>query len=318
MKIVEQFPLADILYYKIGGVARYLLIVQSKEDVLQALDFVKKNNIIKVLPIGLGSNLLLNDALFDGAVLLFKKPETPLLTTSDSIVESFAAQTLDDVIQFAFANSFIGIEWAGGLPTTVGGAVRGNVGAFGSEIKKSVSKVFAIDIQTLEQKEFTNEQCKFNYRDSIFKQNKNLLITSVEFLLQKADTPQLEEAKKTYQKNIEYRKTNHPVEYPSCGSVFKNITQKEEVEKILSQWPDIKEVSENKWHNKIAMGYIINRLGFTGKISGGAQVSDKHSNYIINKNNATFKDVVTLIDEIKKKFFDTFGFYPEPEVQIVY
>ena len=107
------------------------------------------------------------------------------------------------------------------------------------------------------------------------------------------------------------------MEYPSCGSVFKNIVKREEVDKILSVWPDVRELSEGKWHNKISMGYVINRLGFKGKQVGGAQVSTKHTNYIVNVNQAKADDVKRLIYEIQGKFEETFGFTPEPEVMLV-
>ena len=105
--------------------------------------------------------------------------------------------------------------------------------------------------------------------------------------------------------------------YPSCGSVFKNITEKEKVEKVLAMWPDIREMSDNKWHHKISMGYAIGRLGFSGKKIGGAMVSPEHTNYIVNIDQAKASDIKTLISEIQSKFQNTFGFTPEPEVVIL-
>ena len=99
--------------------------------------------------------------------------------------------------------------------------------------------------------------------------------------------------------------------------MFKNITKKEDVEKIIAVWGDIADSIQNKWHGKVAMGYVIRRLGFSGFIVGGAKVSEKHCNYISNINHAAFNDVFTIIEKIKQKFFETFRFYPEPEVAII-
>lgn len=322
MHIYKNFPLKDIIYYGIGGRARFVLKVQNKDDLLEALEFIKINNPPaggeKVLTIGLGSNLLVSDGFFDGAVLWFAKPEVHKFNfTKEGLVEAFASENLDDLIQFSFEHNLIGLEWAGGLPGTIGGGIRGNVGAFGKELGNSVAKVEVFDITSNQIKVLDSKDLKFSYRSSYVKDNKNLIVISVFFKLKKANERELDEAKKIYFSHIDYRKKNHPLDYPSCGSVFKNITEKEDVEGILNVWPDIKEQVENKWHGKVAMGYVINRLGFSGKTYGGAQVSEKHANYILNKNNATFNDVKTLIQEIKDKFNTAFGFYPEVEVEVV-
>ncbi|MDO8621491.1 MAG: UDP-N-acetylmuramate dehydrogenase [Candidatus Levybacteria bacterium] len=318
MTVFENFPLSDIIYYGIGGKARFVLRVQNKKDLLEALEFIRTKKIKKVLTVGFGSNLLVSDSFFNGAVLWFCRAEFPQIKfLENGLVKVFAGENLDDVIQFSFQHNLIGLEWAGGLPGTIGGGIRGNVGAFGGEIKNSIEKVEVFDIITNEIKVLDNKDLKFSYRNSYVKENKNLIVVNAFFKLSKANEKELAQAKKIYFSHIDYRKKNHPLDYPSCGSVFKNITDKENVERILNVWPDIKEQTEDKWHGKVAMGYVINRLGFSGKTYGGAQVAEKHANYILNKNNATFNDVETLIQEIKDKFNKTFGFYPEVEVEII-
>ncbi|MEK7450595.1 MAG: UDP-N-acetylmuramate dehydrogenase [Patescibacteria group bacterium] len=318
MHIYNNFLLKDIIYYGIGGKARFVLKIQNKEDFLEALKFIKANKIEKVLIIGLGSNLLVSDDFFDGAVLWFAKPEVHKFSfTKDGLVEAFASENLDDLIQFSFQHNFIGLEWAGGLPGTIGGGIRGNVGAFGKELGNSVEKAEVFDIVSNQIKVLDSKDLKFSYRSSLVKENKNLIVVNAFVKLKKANEKELAQAKKIYFSHIDYRKKNHPLDYPSCGSVFKNITEKEDVEKTLNVWPDIKEQVENKWHGKVAMGYVINRLAFSGKTVGGAQISEKHANYILNKNNASFNDVKTLIQEIKDKFYTTFNFYPEVEVEVV-
>ena len=320
MRIYKDFPLAKILYYKIGGLAQYLIKVENKEDLVEALDFVKKNKIKRVLPIGLGSNILVNDNFFDGAVLWFTSSSQENIVQKDAnLIEVFASVILDDLIQFSFSKNLIGLEWGGGLPSTIGGAVRGNVGAFGGEISSNVYKVQAIEMLNGKslQKEFGNSDLNFSYRNSLIKQNKKLIILSCTFKLKKANLKMLGIAKKEYLSHIDYRNKNHPMEYPSCGSVFKNITRKEETEKIIGVWGDIRKLVNSKWYNKVSMGYVIARLGFSGFTIGGAKVSEKHGNYIVNFNNAKFDDVFNIIEKIKEKFYSIFAFYPEEEVEIV-
>jgi UDP-N-acetylmuramate dehydrogenase len=320
MVIYRDFSLKEILYYKIGGVARYILKIGSKEDLLEALDYVKKNKIEKVLPIGLGSNLLVSDDFFDGAVLWFCKAEfSSIKFNGDSLIEAFAAESLDDLIKFSFDNNLIGLEWAGGLPSTIGGAVCGNVGAFGGEIGRSVDKIEVFEIGAngeFVQKTLKASDLEFDYRESLVKKNKNWIIGNCYFKLNIA-SDKMAKAKEEYFSHIDYRNKNHPMDYPSCGSVFKNITKKEEVKKIIDKWPDIKELVDNKWYHKASMGYVIRRIGFAGFRIGGAEVSKKHANYISNIDNAKFNDVYSIIEKIKDKFSQTFGFSPELEVEVV-
>lgn len=326
MRIYKDFSLSEILYYKIGGKAKFVLKIENREDLLQALDFIQKEKPQKVLGIGLGSNILMNDGGFDGAVLWFCKARyqtvhgSAIKLIGNNLVEAFASELLDDVIKFSFENNLIGLEWAGGLPSTVGGAVRGNVGAFGGEISKSVDKIEVFEVREdgeFIQRTINASEFNFSYRDSLVKKNKNWIIGNCYFKLNIANDKSLAKAKEEYSSHIDYRNKNHPMEFPSCGSVFKNITKKEDVQKIIDNWPDIKELVDNKWYHKASMGYVINRLGFSGFKIGGAEVSEKHANYIVNIDNAKFNDAYSIIEKIKEKFSKTFGFPPELEVEVV-
>lgn len=319
MKVHQNLPLSSLTYYHIGGNAKYVLEVSSVLEVHEALAFIRKEEIERVQILGFGANILLPDEDFDGAILWLHGNGSAIESHGDKEITVFAGESMDSLIQFSFNQDLVGLEWAGGLPSSVGGAVRGNAGAFGAEIKDIVQKVEAVNFtQGDDIRVFTNDECHFSYRNSYFKENQSFLITSVTFTLRKGTDEEVDEARKIYEKNILYRKTHHPMEYPSCGSVFMNVVKPDEVEKILSIWPDVRELSEGKWHKKISMGYVIDRLGFTGKRIGDAQVSPKHSNYIVNLGNAKAQDVEDLIEEIKNKFYDTFGFYPTPEVMIPY
>ena len=171
--------LSKILYYKIGGKARFVLEVRSVDDVFEAITFLWKNKIEKYLVVGLGANLLMSDGDYDGVVIKFIPPgRSDIHITSDGLISAFAGHTLDQLIHFSFHNGYIGLEKLGGLPSTIGGAVRGNAGAFGIEMKDVIVKVTAVEFfrDSYEVREFTNEECAFSYRDSIFKKQHNLII----------------------------------------------------------------------------------------------------------------------------------------------
>jgi UDP-N-acetylmuramate dehydrogenase len=318
MNIHENFSLKDILFYKIGGIAKYVLEVKNREELLESFEYIKKNNIQKYLVVGLGANLVMNDEFFDGAIVWINKNEKPdIRITENGLIAAYAGETLDDLINFCFANHLKGLEVLGGLPSTIGGAIRGNAGAFGVEMKDVIAKIEVLDVMTGVVKTLTREQCEFSYRNSMFKYTPNIIILRGFFRLQQATDDEVQQSKKVYEENIAYREKNHPVEYPSCGSVFKNIRGEEKVQKILSVWPDIEEVVKSKWHGKVSMGYVIKRLGFQGIQVGGAKITENHANYISNIDNAKYDDVVSIIGQIKKKFEETFGFSPDLEAEIV-
>lgn len=319
MKVWENAPLSKFTYYKIGGPAKLIIEIRTKEDLAQALEYLYKKKITRIHPMGLGSNTIFPDSGFDGAILWFTKPKEPIIQKDHHTLTVFSSLLLDDVIQYSFLHNLGGLAWAGGLPSTVGGAVRGNVGAFGHEVKDVIKSVTVYELHPLKfiEKSFTNEQLKFSYRDSVIKQSKNMIVIDTTFSLKLMDYPDIKEQLAEYKDHIAYRQKNHPMEYPSCGSIFKNISNKSDVEKILKVWPDIKDIVKEKWHGKVSMGYINERLGLAGYEVGGAQLSLKHKNYIVNKKRATATDVLSIILTIEQRFSDTFGFLPEREVEVI-
>ena len=164
----------------------------------------------------------------------------------------------------------------------------------------------------------TNEQLHFAYRESSIKQEKKLLVMSALFGMHAANDTEFDQAQEVAAKNILYRKEHHPIEYPTCGSVFKNIRDQKNVQKVLTIWPDTQEFITDRWHGKVSMGYIIKRLGFSGYRIGNMEVSTKHSNFIINLGEGKAADVLTIIGHIQEKVSETFGFMPEVEVEIVH
>lgn len=321
MQIYNSVLLSTILWYQIGGVAKTVIDVASKEDIYEALTYIKANNITKVFVLGLGSNLLFSDEGYDGVIIRFMSQDDGMGVRflGEGIIESFAGEFLDSVIQAQFELGLVGIEWAGGLPGTVGAAVRGNVGAFGGEIKDVFVKAHCIRLSEngdYEELTLTRDEMEFAYRSSKVKSEK-LIVISAQFQLREGTQEELLAAHETYFANVTYRQDKHPLDYPNCGSVFKNISKKEEVERILESWDDIRDLVENKWHGKVSMGYVIDRTGLKGFRIGQAQISEKHQNFIVNLGGAKASDVKGIIAEVEEDIQENFGFTPEVEIEII-
>jgi UDP-N-acetylmuramate dehydrogenase len=322
MQIQNDFPLKETLYYKIGGTAKYLITCSSRQDILEAIEFVKENKVEKIFVCGLGTNLLFSDEYFDGAVIQIakgEKGEENMRITEEGLVKVFAGETMEDLISFSLNHELVGLEWAGGLPGTVGGAVRGNAGAYGGEVKDNLVSAEVLDYSGEEPifKTLTNDELQFSYRNSFIKQHKKMIVISALFLLEKTDAEGLQKAKSVRDRNAQNRKDKHPLEYPNTGSVFINPRTKEEVEKILTVYPDLAELVKNKWYGKVAVGALIDRWGLKGFRIGDAQISEKHALFIVNLGNAKSSEVLQVMDTVKKKFFDAFGFELRVEVEIV-
>lgn len=320
MKVRRDAALSKVLWYRIGGTARWLLDVTDHDDLRRAVEFIEHERPERVFVIGLGSNLVFPDGYFDGAVIRVACGDGSSLRRLDETrIAAGGGETLDTVIQFALGHGLSGLEWAGGLPGTLGAGVRGNVGAFGGEIKDSLVMADVVDVRVSGCRliTLTNQDLAFSYRDSLVKRNGGTIVLGASFQLRPVEQDELAAAQDVYHKNIAYRQARHPMEYPNCGSVFKNIHERSQIERILAAWPDIEQRVRIDWHGKVSMGYIINRLGFAGMRVGGAQVSEKHNNFIVNLGGARASDVRTLIARIQGAVERAFGFVPEVEIEIV-
>ncbi len=327
LEIHKNYQLGDLIFYKIPVVAEYFVKVNSSDEILEVFEFCYKNKIERIMPLGLGSNVLFSSERFKGlvfqiAITDIKNKTKNITLRSDGKLVVFGGVILDDIIKYSFKNGLIGLEWAGGLPGTVGAGLRGNVGAFGGEIKDVVVEADVVWWREdgggyVKRQTLTNKEIRFAYRDSLVKQTKGVVINVTLQLNKTLSSSLLTKAKNKYYEHIAYRLKNHPLDYPNCGSVFKNIRDKKNVEIILNKWPDLKVNVEKKWYGKIPIGYIINRFNLTGFKSGGAQISLKHANFIINTGGAKARDILDLIARVKDKFLTEFGFEPEVEIEII-
>jgi UDP-N-acetylmuramate dehydrogenase len=307
-KLQKNILLKNFTTYKIGGPAKYFFVAKNKEDLLEALEFSKKNR-LKIFILAGGSNVLVSDKGFNGLVIKMEIGGIEFLENKVSVGAGFL---LSKFASETSKKGFPGFEWAIGIPgATVGGSVYGNAQAFGSRISDNIESVEAFDTKTLKFKKFSKKQCGFSLKKSLFKKNKNLTIISVEFNVQKGDEAKIKENSVKF---LNYRRKNHPLNFPSAGSTFVNPEIKIRNKKILKNYPEIEEFNKL---SAIPAGYLIEKAGLSGKKIGKAQISEKHSNFIINLGGAKAKDVLALIKLAQQKVKNIFGINLETEVQII-
>lgn len=287
MDIKENISLAKYTTFKIGGPTKYFCIARNKEDLIKA---IKKAKELKMpfFILGEGSNVLASDKGYNGLVI---KIVNCKLKVENCNLYAEAGVKLEDIVKLSDKKSLTGMEWAAGIPGTVGGAVYGNAQAFDVKISDIIKSVEIFDTKTLKIKNLLKKQCQFLAKKSIFKKNKNLIILSVVLKTKKGDK---EKIKKEIKEHLNYRRKNHPWRFPSAGSVFVNKT------------------------GGPPSAHLIERCGLKGTKVGGAKVSEKHAGFIVNTGKAKAEDVLKLIKIIKQKVKRKFGVVLEEEIQIIY
>lgn len=307
MNLQKNVSLRDFSNYKIGGPAAYFLDASNKEELIEGIkEFRREQPNGKIFILGGATNILICDEGFDGLVI-HNNIKGIKRNGNDLIVGSM--ESMENVNKFAIENSLSGLEWSGGLPGSIGGAVRGNAGAFGGEIKDNVKNVESLNLQTLEEKTRSASECEFSYRSSIFKkQAMGEFITYVTLTLAPGEQKQIQEETL---KKIEYRKAKHPLEYPSAGSVFKNIPLETIPQDLKDKWQSF---IKNDPFPVIPAAKIIALAGLAGTKVGDAMLSEKHTNFIVNLGNAKATDVKKVIEIIKTKVKEKFGIELEEEI----
>ena len=289
--ILQDEPMKKHTSFKIGGNADFFVKIETLEQLQKILEFTKKNNVPLTI-VGNGSNLLVRDSGIKGIVakisiqgIKINKENTDIegkveITVKSGTPIGFLAQKL-------YQEEITGFEELSGIPGTIGGAVVMNAGAHGKEMKDILTEITAIDYEGKIHK-FSNKEAEFAYRKSMFS-NEKYIIVEAKLELQKGKKEEIKEKMDTYK---QYRKEKQPIEYSSAGSTFKRgedfITAK-----------------------------LIDELGLKGFQVGGAQVSEKHAGFIINKENATADDVLKLTQIIKEKVYEKYGKKIELEVKII-
>ena len=321
-KFKENVPLSKFSHYKIGGPARFFFEAKTEKDVQWAVKEARARK-LPMFILGGGTNLLISDSGFDGLVL---RPDIKEIKIKGATIMAGAGASMADLLKQATDHSLSGLEWAGGLPGTVGGAVRGNAGCFGGEIKDSVVSVRSFDIKKMKIVTRTGRACAFAYRHSIFKKKNGAeIILSVTLVLEKGNKKQIA---RVIKERIAYRTEHHPLEHPNIGSIFKNIPLVVVHKKGSAQYK--KAVGElslalrgSKFSVKtdpfpvISAAKLISESGLRGVSAGGAMISPKHPNFIVNVLGAGSPDVVNLIILAKAEVHKKFGIAMEEEVQLL-
>ncbi len=278
-------PMSRHTTFKIGGVADYFLTPETEEQ-LRDTFIAAKSAGLPVMIMGNGSNMLVGDKGIRGAVICLCK-KLNRIEVKDCEIYAGSGVLMSKVSSVALSHSLSGFEFASGIPGTVGGGVYMNAGAYGFEIKGIIKSVRYMDNDG-KIDELLCKDCEFGYRKSVFAKQ-GYTILGATFKLSKGDATEIRAAIDDYTKR---RITKQPVEKPSAGSVFKR--------------PE-----------GYFAGALVEGAGLKGFSIGGAQVSEKHAGFIINTGSANAKDVLDLIEHIKKVVFEKDGVMLEPEVRLI-
>lgn len=298
--------LKDFTTFRIGGKARYFFVARTKEELVSAVKAAKDLK-IPFFVLGAGSNLLVSDKGFEGLVIKIQYSEFDI---KDSKIRVGAGLTMGELVNLSLKNSLGGMEWMAGIPGTLGGAVRGNAGAFGLSMQDIVESVEALDVRSLRFVAYGSKKCKFAYRESVFKKDKNLIVLAVTLKLEKEKKEKIGQEIKEY---LNYRKSRHPRE-PSAGSVFKNVGFDEfGAKKLFEKFPQFSQFEEK---GSVPAAFLIAECGLKGKKIGGAVISEKHSNFILNySGRAKATDVKKLIELAKRQVKEKFKVKIKEEIQ---
>jgi len=305
--IKKGVPLSAYTSFKIGGLAKYFFEARTRDELVNALEAARQTNLPFFILAG-GSNILFSDNGFGGLVIKIQFSD---FKRQDLKIYAEAGAKLSDIVGLAVESGLTGLEWAAGIYGTVGGAVRGNAGAFNGSVSIILEKVEVLDTTDNKIKNFDNKDCQFTYRESVFKKNKDLIILSALFKLKKRDKAKIE---RQMSKNIEYRTENQPIDKPSAGSIFKNPEFKIVDKGLFKDYPDFKNFSSK---GIVPAGFLIDKAGLRGKRIGNAKISEKHCNFIINLGRARAEDVIYLINLVKEKVGALFGIELEQEIMII-
>jgi len=284
-KILFDEPMKNHTTFKIGGPADVMIIPTSEEELINSVKFCRENKIDYFI-MGNGSNLLVKDGGIRGVVIKVHEGYNNI-KVNGSIIYCEAGALLSTVSKLALKHSLKNLEFASGIPGTIGGAITMNAGAYGGEMKDVVKKVRILDSNN-EIKEYSNEEMNFRYRNSRVG-DEGLIVLSVELELEPGEYSVIDETIK----ELTFKRTSkQPLELPSGGSTFKR--------------PE-----------GYFAGKLIDDAGLRGLRYGGAGVSEKHCGFVVNLDNATCKDVTHLISVIQKVVKDKFGVKLETEIKLI-
>ena len=284
-KVLEDYTLKEHTTYKVGGKAICAVIPEDEKKLITLLSYLKEKN-IKYMVLGNGSNVIFNDSGYNGVII--KLDNFNHLNIINNKIVVGAGYPLNKLALRVSRLGFTGMEFAAGIPGTVGGAVYMNAGAYKSDMGYILTSVKVLT-PDYEIKTMQNKELDFHYRTSFLQKNKGYICLEATITLIKGNSEEIMEIINERKKR---RVETQPLEYPSAGSVFRN--------------------PEGDF-----AGRLIEEIGYKGKSIGGAQVSEKHANFIINTGNATGEEVKELINDIKNKIKEKYNIELKVEQEFV-
>lgn len=310
VSVKENVSLAGYSIFRIGGSARYFAEAATREEVLRLLAWAHEMD-LPVFVLGAGSNVLISDRGFKGLVL--KMDLFHCVVEGERIIAD-AGVSMPQLVNSALRNELRGVEWAIGIPGTVGGSVRGNAGCFGGEMKDIVREVAAINVETGMEQILNSAQCCFGYRHSHFKEHPFLLILRVIFGLVRGSS---KEGYALVRAHSQKRLATQDVGQHCAGCMFKNIPwSRRDIDKqeLVKHIPALRAYSGV---SQIPAAFLIDALGLKGLRVGNIAVSQKHANYIVNLGGGSAEQAVILLSMIKERIHRTYQILLEEEVQLV-
>lgn len=335
MEFREQVPLAPYTTFKIGGPARWFAEAETEAEILEAVDFARSRD-LPLFPLGGGSNLLVADEGFSGLVLRIGLKG---IGQQDDMFPVAAGEDWDGFVTHAVERGYAGIECLAGIPGTAGGTPIQNVGAYGQEVSETVVRVRVLNLGTLKFEEFSNGDCGFSYRRSVFNSTERgkYIVTGASYQLRKDGTPQVSYAdlKRYFQHRDappSLREVSQAVREirrgkgmyivpgdPDCrsaGSFFKNpiVSAERYAEIAARETGEVPHYPAADGSVKIPAAWLLERVGFhKGFAMGAAGISSRHTLALINRGGAKASDIFALRDRIMVEVKSRFGIHLEPE-----
>ena len=307
LKFEQNYPMSKITTLQIGGPTKKFVPVSSEEELIEAIQYARKNK-LDYLIIGGGSNLLVSDEGVDSLVI---KNEIADITTSKVSPDSFEVKVksgtiLQELVDYSISHGLSGLQKMTGIPGTVGGAVYGNAGAYGQTISDCITSVVILS-EAKNLKTLTKNECVFGYRDSNFKRNHHIIL-EITFKLKGSSDNLQKEADGVLEKRL----VKYPKGIKCPGSFFKNIVASTLPKEVLNKIPQDKIV-----YGKLPAGALLEMVGAKGDSLDGIYIADYHANLFINKGTGTAENFYTLAKKYALKVKEKFGITLESEVQLI-
>jgi len=303
LQVSQNVPLARHTRFGIGGPARILADASTEGALAAAIEAIRSAGAAFSV-IGGGTNLVVSDAGFDGVVLRYTAGSIDI---TGKFASAGAGAMLQSLVDATIDAGLHGIETMTGIPGWVGGAIYGNAGAYGQSIHERVESVRFFDGRAV--REIGNAECEFRYRESIFKRRKEWIVLSATLRLEPGTSAEL---RATAGGILKIRNEKYPPTMRCAGSIFKNLLLVELPPAVRAQVPE-RVVREGK----VPSAYFLEVAGAKGMSDGGIRVADYHANLIYNDAGGTSEQVRRIIDELKRRVRERFGFELEEEVQYV-